>query len=101
MRVRLIATIRAMSTRRVFAVTAAAVTAVLLSLAQWAVAAPRLLGQPEAPPPLNELGAPKPWTYWMARALLLAAAGALFGTVVLYVVKARSFRPNQRRGGAK
>ena len=91
---------RAMSRRRSLVALTAFVTTVLVAADAWA-SGRALLAQPEPPPPVAELGAPKPWTYWMARALVLAAAAALVGTVVLYVVKSRSFRPNQRRGGAK
>ncbi|MCA1823071.1 MAG: hypothetical protein ABR520_12270 [Mycobacteriales bacterium] len=90
-----------MRTRRFGALLTTTLALVLLAPMRAADAMTRLLGQPEAPPPVGELGAPKPWTYWMARALMLGAGAALAGTVLLYVVKARSFRPNQRRGGTK
>jgi hypothetical protein len=57
--------------------------------------------QPEPPPPVNELKAAQPWTYWMARAGIALAVLSLAAFVIGYLVKGREFRANQRRGGSK
>ncbi len=57
--------------------------------------------QPDIPPNHQDLLNGKPWTYVFAK-MILAGALALGAAVTLgYLVKAREFRANQRRGGAK
>lgn len=60
-----------------------------------------LLAQPDIPPNHHDVLNGKPWTYVFAK-MVLAGALLLFVAVVLgYLVKAREFRANQKRGGAK
>lgn len=49
----------------------------------------------------NELTAARPWTYWMAVALLAGAVLLIAAIVLGYLVKGREFRANRRRGGTK
>lgn len=72
-------------------------------LTSWALAGPALAQKPLPPTyrQKNELVASRPWTYWMATALLLGAVLLVAAAVVGYLVKGRSFRANQRRGGSK
>jgi H+/gluconate symporter-like permease len=76
------------------------VTTSLVVLTSWAIAGPASAQKP-LPPTYDELQASKPWTYWMARALLAGTALLIAAVVALYLVKGREFRANQRRGGAK
>lgn len=66
----------------------------------WVIAGPASAQKP-LPPTYNELQASKPWTYWMARALLAGAVLLIAAGALVYLVKGREFRANQRRGGAK
>jgi catalase (peroxidase I) len=60
-----------------------------------------LLAQPDIPPNHHDILNGKPWTYVFAN-MILAGALALVAVVVLaYLVKARDFRANQKRGGSK
>lgn len=83
--------------RRVLrAVALSVLTGLLVTIPQAAYAQPK-----ELPPLREELRASTPWTYWMARALLLGAILIVLATLLGYVVKGREFRANQRRGGSK
>jgi hypothetical protein len=72
----------------------------VLVVTSWALAGPASAQKP-LPPTYDELTAQKPWTYWMARALLLGAALLVAAVILGYLVKGREFRANQRRGGSK
>ena len=55
----------------------------------------------DIPPPTEELGAADNWTYKLMAALAAGAVLLLVATVVGYVVKARGFKANAKRGGSK
>lgn len=57
--------------------------------------------QPLPPPTQKDLKPPHPWTYLVMESLALLAAVVLVAVALGYLVKARDFRANQRRGGAK
>lgn len=76
------------------------VTTSFVVLTSWAIAGPASAQKP-LPPSYKELQASKPWTYWMARALLAGVVLLIAAVVVGYLVKGREFRANQRRGGTK
>jgi H+/gluconate symporter-like permease len=57
--------------------------------------------QAELPPPISDIKNGKPWTYQFGKMILAAALALLAAIVVGYLVKARDFRTNQRRGGSK
>ena len=84
-----------MSPRHPVRVIALLTTTLLLGLSGAAYA------QPDIPPNHHDLLNGKPWTYVFGK-MILAAALALVAAVVLgYLVKARDFRANQKRGGSK
>ncbi len=66
-----------------------------------AVAVGLLLAQPQPPPPVDQLSPERPWTYLMGKALLAMGVLLLVAVVLGYLVKAREFRANVRRGGSK
>ena len=53
------------------------------------------------PPPANELEYDGSWTPVMPKALVPVGALIVVGLIVGYVVKAREFKANARRGGSK
>ncbi|HVF19617.1 MAG TPA: hypothetical protein VNA14_05185 [Mycobacteriales bacterium] len=55
----------------------------------------------DIPPGSDDLGAADNWTYKLMAALALGAVLLLLATVVGYVVKARGFKANAKRGGSK
>ncbi|HVE63373.1 MAG TPA: hypothetical protein VNB94_06190 [Mycobacteriales bacterium] len=80
------------------ALAAAVVTLVLVGL----VAPQSALAQVvDIPPPQNDLAPADNWTYKLMGALAALAAVVLLATVVGYVVKARGFKANAKRGGTK
>lgn len=84
-----------MPTRRAARLTALLVATLLLA------GAPIAHAQPAPPPPVPELEPPHPWTYQVMEALALLAGITVLALAVGYLVKAREFRMNQRRGGSK
>jgi H+/gluconate symporter-like permease len=93
-------TIATMLPGRIARSLAAIVTTSFVVVTSWAIAGPASAQKP-LPPTYNELQAQKPWTYWMAKALLLGAVLLVAAVILGYLVKARQFRENQRRGGSK
>jgi hypothetical protein len=85
---------------RIARMLASLVTTSFVVITSWALAGPASAQKP-LPPTYDELVAQKPWTYWMARALLGGAALLVAAVVLGYLVKGREFRANQRRGGSK
>ncbi|HVE99689.1 MAG TPA: hypothetical protein VNA12_10975 [Mycobacteriales bacterium] len=74
----------------------------LLTIAVAALAPRAALAQVvDIPPPAEELGAADNWTYKMMMALAALAALLLLASLVGYVVKARGFKANAKRGGSK
>lgn len=57
--------------------------------------------QPDIPPNHHDILNGKPWTYVFARMILVAALALVAVVVLGYLVKAREFRANQKRGGSK
>ena len=57
--------------------------------------------QPNIPPGHRDLGNGRPWTYVFGKMILAAGLALLVGLVLLYLVKARGFRANAKRGGSK
>ena len=55
----------------------------------------------DIPPSREELAPADNWTYKLMLALAAGALLLLLATVVGYVVKAREFKANARRGGSK
>jgi len=55
----------------------------------------------DIPPPTEDLGPADNWTYLMMGALTALAVLLLLATFVGYVVKARGFKANAKRGGSK
>jgi energy-converting hydrogenase Eha subunit H len=70
-------------------------TTLLLALSGAAYA------QPDIPPNHHDLLNGKPWTYVFGKMILAASLALVAGIVLLYLVKARDFRANQKRGGSK
>ena len=57
--------------------------------------------QPDIPPNHHDLLNGKPWTYVFGKMILALALAMVVAVVLGYLVKARDFRANQRRGGSK
>lgn len=57
--------------------------------------------QPDIPPSHKDLENGRPWTYQFGKMVLALALLMVVALVLGYLVKARDFRANQRRGGAK
>ena len=57
--------------------------------------------QPDIPPGRRDLSNGRPWTYQFAKMILAAALLMTVALVVGYLVKARGFRANAKRGGSK
>ena len=55
----------------------------------------------DIPPASDELAPADNWTYKLMAALAALAALVLLATAVGYVVKARGFKANAKRGGSK
>lgn len=55
----------------------------------------------DLPPPNEELGYADSWVKYMPEALMLFSGLIVVAMVVGYVAKAREFKANQKRGGAK
>jgi len=55
----------------------------------------------DIPPSNDDLGTADNWTFKLMAALAALAVVALLGTLVGYVVKARGFKANAKRGGSK
>ncbi len=82
-----------MLTRRPFPVLAALLGTLLSGAPAWA--------QPAPPPTVKDLSPASPWTYVMGMGVVVLAVLLLAGLVLGYLVKAREFRANLRRGGSK
>lgn len=77
--------------------------AVLVATVALALAAPgvALAQVVDIPPPTEDLGPADNWTYKLMAALAALAGVLLLATLVGYVVKAREFKANAKRGGTK
>lgn len=83
---------------RVTALTGLVVTLVLVG----SLSSPAALAQVvDIPPGSEELGTSDNWTFKLMAALAALSLLVLLGTVAGYVVKARGFKDNAKRGGAK
>lgn len=94
------ASIPSMLPGRIARTLASLATTSFVVLTSWALAGPASAQKP-LPPTYDELVAQKPWTYWLAKALLAGAVLLVVAIVLVYLIKGREFRANQRRGGSK
>lgn len=76
----------------------AVVTIVLLGFAAPQSALAQVV---DIPPPSEDLAPADNWTFLLMAALAAGAGVLLLATVVGYVVKARGFKANAKRGGSK
>lgn len=93
-------TIRSMFPGRIARSVVTSVTTSFVVLTSWVLAGPAAAQKP-VPATYKELGAPRPWTYLMAWALLGVTVVLIAVAALVYLLKGRDFRANQRRGGSK
>lgn len=83
---------------RLSALAAALTTFVLVGLVAPGSALAQVV---DIPPASDDLAPADNWTYLLMTALAALGAVVLLATLVGYVVKARGFKANAKRGGAK